>query len=196
MPQNPCTGVEESDGPQASAPEGKLRVTFPVPVNFPSGATVTSAALSTTSAMVHLVCLHGSILASRLTYNVVGAGANADNVVRVAIYSEDGKRRVVNVTDAVGVGTGQRTVTFTPVLLEQGNYYVMICLASGTGAGPTVSVLATLNFGITGPVATEPDVSGDLTITGGAAPATFNPTAITTPADDRCVALRLDGAQS
>jgi len=131
---------------------------------------------------------------TRLSYRVTVAGANADNVMRFAIYSEDGQQKFLDVTHAVGTGTGEQTVTFAAVWLGPGNYYLLACLSSGTAPGPTFICWTTDDTVFVAGAAGEPDVEGNHTVVGGAAPATFDPTAITTPFRNSTLYCRLDGA--
>ncbi len=158
------------------------------------GGTLAGASLTTTTAQVYLVTVTAPINLDTITYDVSLGGANADNKVRIALYAEDGQTKLVDEIDAVGTATGLRVVTLgADVLLHPGNYYVFVCFESGTGPGPAVIFYQTQGLFETGG-ASQPDLGGDLTVTAGAAPATFDPTAITTPTDTKCVAFRFDGA--
>ncbi len=180
----------DEDGDLYSAPREAVVLT-PQPVDG-TGATITGGTLVTTSASVYLIHVPTPITVNVLSYNVGTGGSNADNVVRVALYSEDGQTRIINVTDAVGTASGVRTISVTATVLAPGNYYIFICMSSGTVAGPAPTYLNTQGLFETGG-ASEPDLGGALTVTGGAAPATFDPTAVTTPTDSVCLATRLDG---
>lgn len=174
------------------APPREAMVVIPRPVDETGAIAGGGTTLTTTNAEVQLVCISVPITIDELQYIVSDAGSNADNVVRLAMYSEDGQTRIFNVTDAVGTGTGTRTVSVTAVTIAPGNYYTFFCLSSGTVAGPALNRYTTNASFVTGG-AGENDLGGDLTITGGAAPSTFDPTAITTPGGGRGLVLRLDG---
>lgn len=159
-----------------------------------SGGLVAGTAVSTTSAFVGLITVTAPINLDTITYNVALAGGHANNVIRIALYSEDGQTRLVDETDAVGVATGLRVVTLgADVLLPPGNYYAFMCYESGTGTGPTPTLQGTQAFFHTGG-GSEPDLDGRLTVTAGAAPTTFDPNAITTPSASVVPYFRFDGA--
>lgn len=145
----------------------------------------------TTSGMVGAVFLHAPIFADRITYFPNGGGS-ANAVIRIALYTEDGQRRLRNVTDAVGAAAaGERSITFGAIDLPPGNYYVFACLASGT-TSPALVVYNTgtaFGAGLSG----EPDMEGRIVISGGNAPATFDPTAMPVVAPDMTIVFRLDG---
>jgi len=172
------------------APE-KIRVLVPLPMNTMNGAGLSTSGASTTTAGLGLVNVPAPIEVNRISYNVTVAGS-ANAVMRFAIYSEDGQQKIIDVTDAVGAATGVRTFTFTAAWLGPGNYYILFCLSSGD-TGPTVNTYTTRDEWPTG-AAGEPDVEGNHTVVGGAAPATFDPTAITTPFRNSTLYCRLDGA--
>ncbi len=159
-----------------------------------SGGLVAGTAVSTTSAFVGLITVTAPITLDTITYNAALAGANADNKVRIALYTEDGQTLLVDEVDSVGTATGLRVVTLgTDVLLHPGNYYAFMCYESGTGTGPTPTLMGTQAIFETGG-AGEPDLGGRLTVAGGVAPATFDPTAITTPGANVVPYFRFDGA--
>ena len=107
------------------------------------------------------------------------------------MYTEDGQDRVIDAIDQVGTGTGSRTVDITDVWLWPGHYYIFVCVSSATGNGSTVNLMQSWNFGILG--TGERDIGGTLTVTGGEAPTTFDPNAITTPSDDKALGCRITG---
>ena len=159
------------------------------PLSF-DGGTAASAAPTTTSALVGLVRVHSPIVANRVTYFPIGSGS-ANAVMRLALYREDGGLKLFDVTNAVGdAASGEQTETFTAVFLPPGNYYIFACLASGT-TSPAIIVFNTSTAFVAG-ASGEPDIQGDLTVTAGAAPATFDPTGLTT-GEDKTIAFRLDG---
>ncbi len=168
-------------------------VLVPQPING-SGGLVTGSEVSKTSAFIGLVTVETPITLDTITYNITIAGADADNTIRIAVYSEDGQTRLVDETDNLGTATGLRVVTLgADVLLPPGNYYTFMCYESGTGTGPTPTLMGTEAFFDTGGSG-EPDLVGLLTVTAGAAPTTFDPTAITTPAANNVPYFRFDGA--
>jgi len=171
----------------------KIRMCIPKPMLYTSGSGAGFGA-STTTAAVGLVNIPAPMEITRLSYRVTVAGANADNTMRFAIYSEDGQQKLLDVTHNVGTATGEQTVTFAAIWLGPGNYYLLACMASGTGAGPTFACWTTDDTVFVAGAGGEPDIEGNHTVVGGAAPATFDPTAITTPFRNSTLYCRLDGA--
>ncbi len=168
----------------------RARVLVPKTVQPFDGSTAATATPTTTSALVGLVELQSPIIADRITYFGNGGGSNPA-VVRLALYNEDGKRKLRDVTDAVNnAAAAERSVTFARIHLPPGNYYILACLSSGATSPPFV-VYNTSTVFTTG-ASGEPDIEGNLTITGGAAPATFDPTVLSVAAD-RTAVFRLDG---
>ena len=171
-----------------------MRSMYPLPV-CPIVTTSIGAALpsNNTTANVGAVMLPSPITVNKILYNVSGAG-NAADVVRIVIYSEDGQTKYYDVTDAVGAATGVRTIDVTDLQLDAGNYYSLI--GHGTYLTTPVSVTVwrydtTLNAHIAG----EPDLSGTLTVAAmtTTAPATIDPTALTTVASEKIPVIRLLG---
>ena len=168
----------------------KARVLIPQPLMPETGA-LTAQVPDATNANVGAVRIDAAIEVSLFSYRATVAGS-ANAVTRFALYSVDGATQFFNVTDAVGAGTGTREVTISPtVFLFPGIYYILDCLSSGT-TSPQMSHWTTSDVLVTGGTG-EPDLEGLLTITGGAAPATIDPTALTTPASNRTLLFRLDG---
>jgi len=171
-----------------------VRSQFLLPVNAIIGA-ATNVALASNETTAHVGCVRAEhpITINNITY-VTAAGGNAASVVRIALYAEDGQTKYFDVSDAVGVATGVRTVAIADFLLEAGNYYILIGHAVYSTAPVVVS---RWNYDVTqnAHVASEPDLSGTLTVadmTGGA-PATIAPTALTTVAGALIPEIRLFG---
>ena len=182
---------KDGDGDLYAAPREAM-VVLPRPLDGTGAIVSGGTPLSASTSEVCIVNIPTPITIDELQWNAGGGGADADNVVRIAMYSEDGQTKIFDVTDALGTATGIRTVSVGPVFVAPGNYYVFICLSSGTEPGPTLDRYLTGGTFVAGG-AGENDLGGDLTISGGTAPTTFDPTAITTPGDSRCVVLRFDG---
>ena len=159
-----------------------------------SGGVPTAVAQPTlTTAFVGAVHVDSPIEVDSLSYRSAGFGS-ANAVMRIAIYTDNGIR-IINVTDAIGTGSGQRNVAVSPAaMLAPGNYYFFCCLASGdTATNMTLYNTFTL---FTSPGAGDFDLEGDHGIAGGNAPSIINFTGITTPKEDRTLILRLDGVAS
>ncbi len=172
-------------------PAEKCLSAFLRPVNEAIG--LTTGAPTQTSAFVFQVYLVAPIHVTGFMYNITSGGANADNEMRIAIYTHDGADKIMDHVDTVGTATGTRNMDVTDFWMWPGHYYVFVCQKTGTGAGSTVSLWTSNNIFISGAGLSGADVGGNLTITGGAADATIDPTAITTPGDDKAIVLRLFG---
>ena len=169
----------------------KARMLIPLPFEPTTGA-FTSQGPSAIEANVGAVLIPCAIEANVFTYNV-GTVGSANAVERFVLFSVDGATQLFNITDAVGAASGLRTITISPsVLIFPGIYYIFDCLSSGT-TSPLTSHWTTTNGPFNAGGTGEPDIEGVLTITGGAAPTTLDPTALTTPAVDRTLCFRLDG---
>ena len=187
--------VDEGSDPvllrQHQMPDTRVRLLIPKTPSFVDGSTATAATPTQTLAFVGLVELQAPILADRITYFPNGGGSDPA-VVRLALYSEDGQQKLIDVTDAVANAAGAtRSITFTSVQLSLGNYYILACLSSGA-TSPALIVFTTgtaFSAGASG----EPDVEGHITISGGVAPATFDPTTLSAAHEDKTIVFRLDG---
>jgi hypothetical protein len=155
---------------------------IPLPVEPIVGASAGVAlAANNTTAHLGVVYIPRPLTLDFIQYNVSGASGGAPSVVRIALYTEDGQTQIFNVTDAVGANTGIRTVAMTDVAIEAGNYILFICHSTYDTSGKLITRF-TYDTTLQTHVAAEPDLSGTLTIAGGAAPATIDPTAFTTVA--------------
>ena len=150
---------------------------------------------TTTSAKVGALWLPYAVPAAKLTYRH-NSGGSANASLRFALYNLKADRIVFNVTDTfdASVAAANRTVTLNPaVTLPAGIYHMLACLASGTTA-PALFMWETFSATMfAAPSAAEWDGEGTHTITGGNAPASFDPRALTTPGEDATLACRLDG---
>ncbi len=195
MAQMPRSGKRDlRDGhPHPSSPlrTDVLVPQTPLPHDGVNVATVTPTA---TAAAVGLVRVQSPIVAKRISYFPTGGGADP-TVMRLALYREDGQLKLFDVTDGVDDAVSAlRSITFDGVFLSPGNYYIFCCLSSG-GAGPNIPPIIVYNTGTAFAaiaLSTALDIQGDLTVTGGVAPDTFDPTGLSVGAD-RTIAFRLDG---
>ena len=169
----------------------RAKVLLPqTPLSF-DGGTAATVTPTTTTAAVGLVRVDSAIVADRITYFPLGSGANPTSM-RLALYREDGQLKHFDVTNAVNdAASGEQTETFEAVFLSPGNYYILCCVASG-GLGPAVVVFNTGTAFVAG-ASGEPDIQGNLTVTAGAAPDTFDPTSLSSGFEDKTIAFRLDG---
>jgi hypothetical protein len=152
-------------------------------------------ALSTTTARVGLFEIPADMNVARVSISVQAAGA-AGATVTVAIYSMDGQTKYIDVqVPAASTSAASSTVTLTPVFLDAGYYYILVCRGDANGGtNPSVhchNTIAATDYPSDGPVAGLVDAMGTLTVTAGAAPSTFDPTTLTVAASCH-VACRLD----
>ncbi|HUV73874.1 MAG TPA: hypothetical protein VMW79_06170 [Anaerolineae bacterium] len=169
------------------------RSSLPQPVEAVVGASAAIAlAANNTTAHLGVIYVPRPITVASILYNI-GAGGGATSAVRIALYTEDGQTRLINVTDVCGAGTGVRTVDVDPDLdVEVGNYIILICHSVYATSAKTITRY-TYDITLQAHIATEPDLSGTLTIVGGAAPATVDPEAFTTVAGALIPVLRFLG---
>jgi hypothetical protein len=160
-----------------------LRSMLPEPVEVVVGAS-TSVALPANNTTAHLgvIGVTRPVIIKSIQYNISAAGGGATSTIRIALYTEDGQTKLIDVVDACGANVGVRTVDVNPDLaIEAGNYIVLICHGVYNTSAKAVTRYA-YDTTLQAHVAAEPDLSGTLTIAGGAAPATIDPTAFTTVA--------------
>jgi hypothetical protein len=175
-----------------SAMSLRARTIYPLPVLRASATASTALPANNTSAFVSHAMIPFPIRVNKILYNVSAAG-NAANVIRIAIYSENGTQKYVDVTDAVGAATGVRTIDITDITFAPGNYLFFICHSAFSTTASSVTTY-TCDTIATTHIAGEPDLGGTLTIVGGAAPATIDPTALTTVApSNKMPVIRLLG---
>jgi len=148
---------------------------LPLPVEAVVGASA-AVALPANDDLAHLgvIIVPRPITVKDIQYNI-GAGGGANAIVRLALYTEDGQTKLIDVTDACGANTGVRTFAITPDLaLEAGNYIIWIAHSVYHTSAKTV-YRYTYDTTLEAHVAGEADLSGTLTIAGGIgeAPATI-----------------------
>lgn len=146
-----------------------------------------------TTAWVGAVEVVAPISVNSINWRVALASVGAGQVVRIALYTSTGATNVLDVTDAVGIGTGLREVAVSPsVVLQPGIYYVLICSstdAASSNVGPVCwNIVSAWHTSTAG----APRLTGTYTIVAGAAPATIDPTLITSGAA-RTLAVSLYG---
>jgi len=152
---------------------------YPLPVTPVVG--VNSQSLNAvTVAHLGVVFVPKPIVLEAIQYNISAAGGGATSAIRFALYSEDGQTKYFDgPVDVCGAATGVRTITLaSPVTLLKGNYILFHCQAvydtsNKWTSRPTCDGTFCVHY------AGEPDLSGQLTIVGGAAPATIDVDAYT-----------------
>lgn len=170
------------------------RTEFPKPVLFASSVTTQTLPGDNTTAWISHIQIRTPIKVNQIHYNAVSGGF-AGNKIRIAIYSENGQQRYIDATDTVGTSTGVRTIDITDTTLAGGNYLVLIGHAT-FGTTPNTIRVYSVDTQLTAHIASEPDLGG--TLNAGSmtsnAPATIDPTALTTVAPDlKCPVIRLLG---
>jgi len=154
---------------------------IPAPVEPVTGVSAAVAlAANDTTAHLGVVRIPRPITITRILYNI-GAGGGANAVVRIALYTEDGQTRIFNVTDACGAATGIRPIDIAATI-EAGNYILFICHSVYHTSAKTITRFVYDVTFCSADYAGYADLSGTLTIVGGAAPATISPNAYTTVA--------------
>ena len=176
----------------------RARTVQPKPVGR-DGGTVDVVLGTTTTAWAIAVMVNAAIEIVRLTYFVPVAATGAGQVIRWALYSEDGQTKYFDVTDAIGTNSGKRTVAVSNVFIEPGTYYLFVC--SQTNAATTNSTVRFVSinneFNNSGSTNNDYVEFGTLVITAGAAPATINPLEggdITVTSDRGPAYVRFSGA--
>lgn len=156
---------------------GDVDMLLVVPAGHNAGTVADGAALLTTVGHIGRFSIRERLVFRKWSY-VVGVAGSADAVLRFAIYSGDGQTKLLDATHAVGSATGPQTVDEgggNEVTLEPGDYYVFVCMSSGT-TGPQLKEWSTttqdlLNQNVP---SGEPVFEGTVSVTSGAAPATVN----------------------
>jgi len=167
---------------------------IPMPIEPITGAsTAVALAANDTTAHLGVVYVPRPITVTGLRYNI-GAGGAAASAVRFALYAEDGQTRLINVSEVCGANTGVRLIDVDPdVALDAGNYILLVCHSVYATSAKTITRF-TYDSTFEAHIANEPDLSGTLTITGGAAPATIDIDAFTTVAAALIPEVRLMGS--
>ena len=154
---------------------------IPEPVEPVTGVSAAVALpANNTTAHLGVVRIPRPITITRILYNI-GAGGAGTSSVRIALYSEDGQTQIFNVTDVCGAATGIRPIDIAKTI-EAGNYIILICHAVYDTSAKTITRFVYDVTFCSADYAGYADLSGTLTIAGGAAPATITPTAFTTVA--------------
>jgi len=148
---------------------------LPLPVEAIVGASA-AVALPANDDLAHLgvIIVPRPITVKDIQYNI-GAGGGATSAVRLAIYTEDGQTKIIDVVDVCGANTGIRTWAIAPdLLVEAGNYIIWIGHSVYATSAKTI-YRYTYDTTLQAHVAGEADLSGTLTIAGGIgeAPATI-----------------------
>jgi len=164
---------------------------IPRPGRQLAGATTLFGAGQTTTLYVSMFDIPFGITVNKISWRQVTITTSGTYII--ALFSEDGQTRHINVTTASISSTGIKTHTLgSPVVLGAGSYY--FCMAENTAVGEVTGYGSNATSGyeeLSSSISGEPILEGTLTITAGTMPATISPTGITA-STNRAVAFRLD----
>lgn len=152
---------------------------------------VTMDLISNTTARIGMVSISNGITVNRITVRS-GAAVLAAGTADIAIYSEDGQTKFIDVeTPSISATYSYYTATVSPAVnLPVGNYYIAIVPNGSTSATYIgwVSALDDDTYALAGGKV----VVGTMTVTAGTLPASFNPVSDITFAQHNTPAVRLD----
>lgn len=147
--------------------------------------------IDNTTAHFGMMELSHGITINRITIRS-GAAAITPGTFDIAVYSEDGQTKLIDITTATISATfTYQTITLSPTVhLPAGVYYTGL-VGNGTVSASFMGWKSPLDddtYALTGGKVT----SGYMTVSAGTLPATFNPVSDLTFAHNRTVVLRLD----
>jgi len=168
---------------------------IPLPDGGGVGDETTFAKSANTEAELTRVVIPFKITVNKITIRTTAV--SVAGTLDLTLYSEDGQTQLFSVTTATINGGELVTTAVGAVVLNPGIYYLMfntngtadVTLAAFqliTGAAAFSTTL-----GILGDVASEPDYRGQLAISAGTPPATFDPTALSDQ-NHKSIIFRLD----
>ena len=141
---------------------------------------------SATAAYFSAFVLPASITVNKLSFSI--SAVVSAQTFDVAVYSEDGQTKHIDITTASIAGTGDVTTAVGSVALSAGVYYIGV-VPNGT-VDVTFNSWDTIHLNVVA-VTSEPVLQGTKTVTSGTLPATINPVAdITEQAN--AILFRLD----
>lgn len=151
-----------------------------------SGVAVTT----TTTAYFGSFVLPFKITVNKLSFSVTGY-TSGTSTFDIAVYSETGQTKHIDITTAAISSTGVKTTAVSAVALNPGVYYV------GIVANSAISLeLLTWDLGdgalMENNPSSEPILSGTKVVTAGTLPSTFDPTSDITANGSAAPIIRLD----
>jgi len=170
----------------------RARSMWPLPITLTYSTSNVALASNDTTAHVGFVNVPFPIKVNKILFWISAAAGGATSAVRIAVYSENGQQKYIDATLVVGTTHDLETIDITDTTLAPGIYLVLICHSVYATSAPSITRY-TYDTTLTAHIAGEPDWSGTLTIAGGAAPATIDPTALTTVANTLIPVLRFLG---
>lgn len=157
---------------------------------YPSAATGVLGLSSNTTAQAAAEVLDVPITVTELSVEVTAVGASG--TIGIAIFSNDGQTRHINVTSGTISGTGRVSIAVPSVSLKAGVYYVVAhpnSTANITLRRWDDSTQGPANFAASSGLN---EVGGTMTITASTMPSTFDPDAGITFAADRALMVRFN----
>ncbi len=155
-------------------------------------AVIDGPALLTTVGLTGRFRLSHRLTCAKMNF-IVGVAGSGDCVMSIGIFSGDGQTQYLDKDHSVAASTGVINVTFTAITLPPGDYYVMVTMSSGgTGSKLKMWNSAPQDLINAATPASEPVYEGTYVVTAGAIPATFDPAADLSAAEDLTLFLRLD----
>ena len=167
-------------------------ITIPFKATNNAAATLTTKQLNSRTTMhAAIITLPEKMTVNKISFKVTAHAANG--VAKIAVYSEDGQTKHIEMSTASITGTGVVTTTLgAPVDLDGGNYYFCI-LGTVAAVDFTVNTWNTLdNAGLSDSIASENQYEGTYTVTTDTIPSTIDPTSMTAPGEGSTLVARLD----
>ena len=161
------------------------------PSHMDTSATVTTQTMNAnTTAQVHMFNLPTRMVLNTATFNIVTH--TSIDTAQVAIYSEDGQTKLADVTSDTSAATGPLSTTFSSLILEAGNYWILTVI-NGSNSWTVASLNPSSSADDLTDLAGMPVVAGTLTVVAGTPPATFDPTTVDADAsNDEAIIYRFD----
>ncbi len=159
-------------------------------------APIDTALGTNTEANVYQVFIPFAITANKITIRT-GGTVTAAGTFDLSLYAEDGQTQIFSVTTgSVSATNTLYTTSLSAVAITAGIYYFMINPNTTANASFKAWSVSAAPFSATesmvDDVASEPKMQGNLTITAGTPPATFNPTTDIIENSSGWVIFRLD----
>lgn len=171
------TGLSISGTTISNTVTGATVTTFlPFPVG--SSAASTTATLSVnvnTTQIIGLVSIPYQIVVNNIVLEATTV--NVAGTLDIALYSEDGQTRLINITTATISGTGNVSTATGGVTLSPGLYYMTI--NSNSTADIVIRGWSIADIVLMHTVSGQPMYAGTQTITAGTPATTLTPTALT-----------------
>lgn len=160
---------------------------IPLPA-FPAFAISSKQMNVNTTGWCGKISITSGITTQKISIEIASHAVNG--TLKIALFSEDGQTQIFSVTTATITTTGIVSTAISSTTINAGHYYIVVIPVSTTDTSPRTysfsANVATLND-----PASEPVLSGTITVTAGTMPSTITPTSITADATS-CLTFRLD----